>query len=205
MAIYQVSSRIKKTTKNSTWYGHSLRSHPGQVARQLGRHGGGAEKIQFMKKFDDSFRGAIQYCTVHLSDMCWKKQVKEVKKKLGELTFQKFQTISKTCVNQFFPPCLRFNKTSLITAYPTKLEVFRTPESISKVVNSGNLFKTSKLEWVNTAPVQKYLVLVFVFGQRLLKKISQFYLTVEHKHIPFMSVCFDIFHNFMQTHKILFA
>ena len=45
---------------------------------------------------------------------------------------------------------------------------------MSNVINSGNLFKTSKLERVNTAPVQKYLVLVFVFGEWFLKKSANF-------------------------------
>ena len=60
---------------------------------------------------------------------------------------------------------------------------------MSNVVNSGNLFKTSKLERVNTAPVQKYLVLVFVFGEWFLKKISQFYSTFLWKAVCFIPLC----------------
>ena len=60
---------------------------------------------------------------------------------------------------------------------------------MSNVVNSGNLFKTSKLERVNTAPVQKYLVLVFVFGEWFLKKISLFYSTFLWKAVCFIPLC----------------
>ena len=121
-----------------------------------------------------------QICAARISSKRWRRN-------LENLLSESFRQYQKLVSISFFPSRPQFNKTSLITAYPTKLEKYlgnAPEESISKVVNSGNLFKTSKLEWVNTAPVQKYLVLVFVFGQRFLKKISQFYSTIEHQHIP---------------------
>ena len=124
-----------------------------------------------------------QICAARISSKRWGRN-------LENLLSESFRQYQKLVSISFFHLVRSLTKHHYSQHIPQNLKYLGNApeESISKVVNSGNLFKTSKLEWVNTAPVQKYLVLVFVFGQRFLKKISQFYSTIEHKHIPYFII-----------------